>query len=308
MMNTIFDDVFRTIIEKMPYLVVPLINEIFGTDYPDDVEIIQLRNEYNEKNGEIITDTSLQIENVIYHIECQSSDDRTMAVRMIEYDFSIALDRAVHNGRDYIMEFPKSCVLYIRSFSSLPSELNVRVLFPDGTEHMYRVPVVQVENYTKDIIFQKKLLMLLPYYIMRYERYAVQLEQQPEMLKSLLQEYSEIQKRLQEELLEEHSGLYSDLIELITKISDHIFRNTESVKKGLGDVMGGKVLELVSERLLAEGEEKGIEKGIEKGMVQGEDRLSFLINRLIAEGRNDEISRVCSDKLYRDKLYKEYNL
>ena len=34
--NTIFDDVFRTLIEKMPELTIPLINEIFGTAYPED--------------------------------------------------------------------------------------------------------------------------------------------------------------------------------------------------------------------------------------------------------------------------------
>ena len=28
--NTIFDDVFRTMLEKMPELVIPLINEVFG--------------------------------------------------------------------------------------------------------------------------------------------------------------------------------------------------------------------------------------------------------------------------------------
>ena len=112
----------------------------------------------------------------------------------------------------------------------------------------------------------------------------------------LLQEYDHIQKRLQSELLDVHSGLYSDLVELIIKISDHIFRDSWKVKKGIGDVMGGKILELTSEKLLAEGEEKG------------EDCLSFLINGLIADGRNDEISKVCSDKAYRDKLYAEYGL
>ena len=35
--NTIFDDVFRTMLEKMPELVIPLINEVFGTDYPNDI-------------------------------------------------------------------------------------------------------------------------------------------------------------------------------------------------------------------------------------------------------------------------------
>lgn len=59
--NTIYDDVFRTMLEKMPQLAVPLINEVFGTEYPLDVEILQKRNEYQTKSGEIITDSHLQI-------------------------------------------------------------------------------------------------------------------------------------------------------------------------------------------------------------------------------------------------------
>lgn len=55
--NTIFDDVFRTMLEKMTFLVVPLINEVFHTSYPEDIKITQLRNEYQQKDGEIITDS-----------------------------------------------------------------------------------------------------------------------------------------------------------------------------------------------------------------------------------------------------------
>ena len=61
---------------------------------PEDVEIIQLRNEHHQENGEIITDSCLRIGRKLYHIECQSVDDTTMAIRMIEYDFAIALDSA----------------------------------------------------------------------------------------------------------------------------------------------------------------------------------------------------------------------
>ena len=51
MNNTIFDDVFRTMVEKIPQLAVPLINEVFQTSYLEDVEIIQLRNEHHQENG-----------------------------------------------------------------------------------------------------------------------------------------------------------------------------------------------------------------------------------------------------------------
>ena len=70
--NTIFDDVFRTMVEKMTYLVVPLINEVFHTAYPEDVKIVQLRNEHQLEDGEIITDSCLRIGDMLYHIECRA--------------------------------------------------------------------------------------------------------------------------------------------------------------------------------------------------------------------------------------------
>lgn len=69
MNNTIFDDVFRTMIEKMPRLVIPLINEVFKTTYPDDIKMIQWRNEHEGKNGEVITDSCLRIGDKVYHFE-----------------------------------------------------------------------------------------------------------------------------------------------------------------------------------------------------------------------------------------------
>mgnify|MGYP000137451011 FL=1 len=128
MNNTIFDDVFRTMIEKMPYLAVPLINEVFHTSYPENVPIVQLRNEHQQENGEIITDSCLKIAGKLYHIECQSVDDTTMAIRMIEYDFSIAIENAQKQGRKYRMDFPKSCVLYLRSGKNTPDFLEIEMV------------------------------------------------------------------------------------------------------------------------------------------------------------------------------------
>lgn len=57
--NTIFDDVFRTMMEKMTYLIVPLINEVFHTSYPENVKIVHLRNEHQLEDGELITDARM---------------------------------------------------------------------------------------------------------------------------------------------------------------------------------------------------------------------------------------------------------
>ena len=172
MNNTIFDDVFRTMLEKMPFLVVPLINEVFHTSYPENVEIIQLRNEHQEKSGEIITDSCLKIGNHLYHIECQSNDDLSMAIRMIQYDFYIAVEYSERSERIYRLRFPRSCVIFLRSNKNTPDYLEAEVKFSDDSVHHYKIPTLKMENYTKDAIFEKNLLMLLPFYVMRYEKEA----------------------------------------------------------------------------------------------------------------------------------------
>jgi len=44
--GTIFDDVFRTMLEKMPRLMIPLINEFFGKNYPENERIELMKNEH----------------------------------------------------------------------------------------------------------------------------------------------------------------------------------------------------------------------------------------------------------------------
>ena len=66
---------------------------------------------------------------------------------------------------------------------------------------------------------------------------------------------------------------------------EYIFRKEEDVRKGIGDIMGGKVLELESERLKAEGrtegEAIGQARGEAIGQIQGETRLGSLITRFL---------------------------
>ena len=303
--NTIFDDVFRTMVEKMTYLVVPLINEVFHTSYPEDVKIVHLRNEHQMEDGELITDARLLIGDKVYHIECQSVDDTTMSIRMFEYDLAIALENRRKVGRRFFVEFPRSCVIYLRTTRNTPDVEEVELLFPDGQVCVYRVPTVKLERYTKDSIFEKNLLLLLPFYVMRYEDTAHTIGEDSEKLQGLLKEYEDIRINLEKELSTAgRSELYTDLNKLIIRISNYIFREEEKVRKGVDEVMGGKVLQLESERL----REEGMAIGKAEGKAEGEARLSALINRLILEGRSDEIQKVVTDVNRRQELYSEYKL
>lgn len=250
--NTIFDNVFRTMLEKMPELVVPLINEVFGTNYPADIAVEQQRNEHQTKNGEKITDSRLKIADKIYHIECQSTGDAEMVIRMIEYDFAVSLEtKQIENGR-YKIYFPHSCVLYLRG-KGRKDTLGMDIIMPDGRVIKYELPAIYIERYTQDVIFQKKLLFFLPFYVMRYEKSREDIEKDPEKLQKLLDEYVTISRRLEESLLENgKEALYRYLVEVILKIADYIFSDSEKTKKGVDRAMGGEVLELKTDKLINE--------------------------------------------------------
>ena len=214
----------------------------------------------------------------MYHIECQSTDDMTMVIRMIEYDFAIGIEHAEKQGRRYRIEFPKSCVLFLRSSGNTPDYLEADVVFPDGNTYLYSIPAIKMADYTKDSIFEKNLLMLLPFYIMRYEKKGHDFNNNPKLFQMLLNEYEEIRVNLEKELTETgKSELYTDLTKLIVKIADYIFRKEEDVRKGIGDIMGGKVLELESERLKTEGMIAGAIKTCKKFKLNQEAAVKNVI-------------------------------
>ena len=161
--STVFDDVFRTIAQKMPQLLIPLVNEVFHTNYSEDTDFEQLRNEHYEKYGKIITDSIIRIGPHLYHIECQSERDADMVIRMFEYDISIALEHTSKTGDIWEIEFPHSCVLYVRNHRHLPEYHTAIVKFADGQQVTYQVPIIHAQNYTVNALFEKQLLILLPY-------------------------------------------------------------------------------------------------------------------------------------------------
>ena len=99
------------------------------------------------------------------------------------------------------------------------------------------------------------------------------MEEDSEKLNLFLEEYEEIRRHLEKEFAEEaRTDLYTDRITLIVKIAEYVFREEETVKKEIGDVMGGKVLELESERLLKKGFSQGIPLGKEQVVIRMGER------------------------------------
>lgn len=268
--NTVFDSVFKTMMNKAPKLIIPFINEAFGRDYPQDTPVVQFNNEHQEKRGLIISDSVFRVKDKIYHLECQSTPDSSMVVRMIEYDFAIALDDAIRAGAPYEMNFPESCVLFLRHTSRTPDELRMKVRMPDGGAFEYSTHVVKAQAYSSGEIFAKRLLLLLPYYLMRYKRELPKIADNHELAEQLVAECAGLRADLEAATLGQGEPLlYEQLLELIIRVNDYLLASQDDLRKKVHMTMGGEVIEFAYERVerlereAAEAREQGIEQGID---------------------------------------------
>lgn len=268
-----FDRTFRTMAEKMPELLIPLINEVFGTDYPLDEEVVQLRNEHQKDKDSITTDSFIRIRNTMYHIECQSVNDNTMAIRMFEYDAMIAIENAVAKEKGIFKIFmPKSCVLYVRANETTPKNHQVVVVFPDGNEHTYQIPCIRCDEYSIEEIFTKKLLFFLPYYMARYQNLKAADNRKIQLLLDEVQDISDRLSAVAED--DQKKRLVMDLTKLIVQLSDYIFEKETTIKEGVENIMLNKPYMLESERLRKEGFTQGETKW------RMEERHDMIINAL----------------------------
>ena len=108
------------------------------------------------------------------------------------------------------------------------------------------------------------MLVLLPYYILRYESKISKLENNEVEQEKLFQEYASIEKSLREVADE---NVYTHLIDMMNKILQYEFRKTPKLKEGMEKVMVGEVFELYSTRMLRQGLEQGLEQGREQERI-----------------------------------------
>lgn len=276
--STIFDDVFMTICERMPSLLIPLINEAFGTDYSEDEEIVPLRDEHHLPEKKIITDAYIRIRKEKYHIECQSNDHVYMITRMFEYDTVIALESKIDKGDFIEIEYPASCVVYLRGIGKTSRKRMLRLKFPDGSTHDYRPEIIEVAAYSLDEMFDKRLLLMIPFFLVRYEKTLMKDNPDNAEWQDLSKEAGGMLDRIKEP--SDGSREFDlNLTDLINKIMAYLCRKSDKNRERLGEIMGGKVLELASDRLRAEGREEGRAEGraelcrnlIIKGMISYEE-------------------------------------
>ncbi|MGN0412008.1 MAG: hypothetical protein ACI4FV_03145 [Lachnospiraceae bacterium] len=258
MEENIWDEIIKSITEKMPLQLLPLIEEVFHKHYPPGTTVKLLSTDHivptkdsTHHMSRISTDITILIQNDIYHIECQMNHDKEMVVRMIEYDFHIALQHGIMQDKSgiYTLQFPSSVVMYPGTNSQIPDKLLCNVLFPDGSTHQYSVPTVKVQTYSLEEIRTKHLTLFIPFMLLSF-RPRLSSKQNPITLKELTDYVGELILILEAEL---HNGnltvtQFLDYIKLINYSAVRVFHAHEQYQQEVYN-MTKSILSLPSDKI-----------------------------------------------------------
>ena len=242
--GTIYDDSFRKMAQYYPELFLTLINEVFHRRFAKDETIRAVRSEYYSDNGKFITDVVFEVAAQRFHFECQSWPDGTMLIRMLEYGFSVALDRMRMDGTD-VLEFPDGAVVYLRHTRNTPERFSVTLRNSSGDAMPLYFHCVKVQNYSEDDMIRRHLFLFLPFYAMRYEKDWERMEQDGQQKRAFLNRFSELVQRFQEAA--SSNAMRQDLLQMTQDITFHLLRRHESIRKDVETMMTDRLGTLPSE-------------------------------------------------------------
>ena len=169
-----------------------------------------------------------------------------------------------------MIEFPRSALLMLNKGGRTKlSDMQVEYCHVEGSLKV-NIPVMHVQAYSMDEIFEKKLYFLIPFYAMRFKRKIRQIIRDSENTLETKAKYDKIilemkvfadrlykaceDKELSEDYTRELGNMYRDVAEAIAAGLD------DDRREGMVNTMGGNILKLQAEIWMEEGMEKGMKK------------------------------------------------
>ena len=165
-----------------------------------------------------------------------------------------ALDEGEVTEETLTVTFPNTAVLYHRTFKKTPDKMKYVIVTPGGTVQ-YDVPIMKIQTYSLKDMFEKGLLMLIPFYIFSHEKSFPEYNSNEQKLEELKAEYQIILDRLDELEQQAVIGAFDKrtIIEISGDVIKAIAQKYENVQKGVGDMMGGALIETEARRILNKG-------------------------------------------------------
>ena len=263
-----YDSVFWTGVTNMKDYLIPLVNETFGTHFTDKAKVQlvpgKLANQMPDesfKRGELDAYVILSEMAVSkrYHFEVETRGNRGIFIRIAEYALGMAQDNIEVTDRGIEVTMPHSAVIFLKNADTMPDRMSI-IFKGDSGELVNNVPVIKIRDYSVSDLFEKKLLLLLPFYGFNFDgRFPKMNEDGIGELKS---DFDDINERLLKMLDagEIDAAQHGHLIDWTRRVMEKLTVNYENVAKGVDELMGGYALHTRTDDILDQGRSEGREQ------------------------------------------------
>lgn len=267
--DKVYDSVFWTEINKFTRYVPMLVNEAFGEHFTmnAEVELLPGKQVIDINEGKRIkreVDALIRLSEILeepvshlYHFELETKGKKSIFIRIAQYATAHAFAnvRELEDGAEIFI--PRSAVVFLRNDSKDVKDFRIYINYPEGRVS-YNVPVLRIKDYDLDAIFEKKLLLLLPFYVFNItDKELDEMDRDSSKLEKLIAVLDDINTRLQnlvdEEAIDEIQK--GTIKQYIKDVLDKMMEKRENAKKGVEEYMGGYIIETIYDKVLREKDE-----------------------------------------------------
>lgn len=236
----IWDEITKALSFNMTHRLLPVLQEAYGKHYPPGTPIQLLATEHSTYLDDPSAPLSSKMMDIAvlvngtdyYHIESQMDNDHQMIIRMIAYDLHFAILHSTETDAatgELTLNFPRSVVIYPEKNDAIPERLQCRLLFADGSQHLYQIPTVRIQTYSLEEIARKHLDFFIPFTLLRF-RPRLMSKTNPLTPKELTEFVRDVILILKEELAADilTKSEYSNYVDLLQRVSAHIFHENST--------------------------------------------------------------------------------
>lgn len=299
-----YDSALASMVSKLKNYVVPLVNEVFGEQFTKDADVALRNNKHvlhrtdntlDRRDSDLVVELTEMIGELVkkvYMFECEAWYDKSIVLRIAEYGSSVAIETAEVTDEEVVLKIPNSAVIFLHPKGKIPKVMKITYRGPNGSEMSYGVPSLQIKDYSIDELFEKKLLILLPFYLFRFANEFDEMEENAERRREVNEALRDINQRLEKLLDEKGIDAFQKMTiqSLLKRVSDRLVARYENLKKEVDDIMSGAIARTRADEILE----------------QGQNNTLALFSFLFDHGRTEDAQKASKDPGFFKKLLAEY--
>lgn len=238
------DQMMKVLFKLSKKVMINLLNGLFDENYDYKKVSMEYSNsefvddDFERLYGDVFITIRTDNKSFSYHIEFQTLNDNSMAIRMFRYGFEKAVEKCGDEvGDEMILHYPRQLVIFLEENKNIKDELYFKLRLPDEQEIRFKVPVMKYWEYGAEELKDRKMYALLPLQVFKlrknirsiYGNASIRHEEKARLINNEFEKLIVVIKNTIEiigELYNSHEIIGTDLekiLRVLTNISEYLY-------------------------------------------------------------------------------------